>query len=93
MNTKYMRERCTNTEFYKTMFEIREEKECSIRGLAKECGLCYGTLIEFFNVDKPFRPLSDITMIKIHKNLGIDYEVMHDYNDVVINARENDRGE
>ena len=75
------------------MFEIREEKECSIRGLAKECGLCYGTLIEFFNVDKPFRPLSDITMIKIHKNLGIDYEVMHDYNDVVINARENDRGE
>jgi hypothetical protein len=32
-------------------------------------------------------------MIKIHKNLGIDYEVMHDYNDVVINARENDRGE
>ena len=52
MNSRYMRERCTNTEFYKIMFEIREEKECSIRGLAKECGLCYGTLIEFFNVDK-----------------------------------------
>lgn len=93
MNTEYMKERCMNTEYYKTMFKIREEKECSIRALAKECGLCYGTLIEFFNVDKPFRPLSDITMIKIHKNLGISYEVMNDYNNIVNDARENDRGE
>ena len=69
-----------NTEFYKQLLAIKREKECSIRGLAKECGLCYGTLIEFFNVEKPFRPLRDRTMAKIHNRLGISYKVMEEYN-------------
>lgn len=69
-----------NTEFYKQLLAIKREKEYSIRQLAKECGLCYGTLIEFFNVEKPFRPLRDKTMARIHNRLGISYEVMEEYN-------------
>ena len=76
-----------NTEFYREMLEIKRKRECSIRGLAKQCHLCYGTLIEFFNVDKPFRPLRDVTMDKIHNNLGISYDVMEEYNDYILNER------
>lgn len=76
-----------NTEFYRQMVEARRKRECSRRELAKVCGLCYGTLIEFFNVDKPFRPLRDSTMDKIHHNLGISYEVMEDYNKQVLKER------
>lgn len=76
-----------NTEFYKQLLAIKREKELSIRGLAKECGLCYGTLIEFFNKDKIFRPLRDTTMAKIHNNLGISYEVMEQYNEEIIKER------
>lgn len=76
-----------NTEFYKQLLAIKREKELSIRGLAKECGLCYGTLIEFFNKDKIFRPLRDTTMAKIHNNLGISYEVMEEYNKEILKER------
>ena len=76
-----------NTEFYKQLLAIKREKELSIRGLAKECGLCYGTLIEFFNKEKIFRPLRDTTMAKIHNNLGISYEVMEQYNEEIVKER------
>ena len=76
-----------NTEFYRQMLEIKRQKECSRRELAKECGLCHGTLIEFFNTEKPFRPLRDTTMAKIHNNLGISYEVMEDYNKQILEER------
>lgn len=76
-----------NTEFYKQLLAIKRNKELSIRGLAKECGLCYGTLIEFFNPEKPFRPLRDQTMARIHNRLGISYEVMEHYNKQIIEER------
>lgn len=76
-----------NTEFYKQMLTIKRHKECSIRDLAKECSLCYGTLIEFFNTEKPFRPLRESTMAKIHNRLGISYEVMEEYNKAILEER------
>lgn len=76
-----------NTEFYRQMLSIKRRNEFSIRGLAKECNLCYGTLIEFFNPDKPFRPLRDVTMAKIHNRLGISYDVMEEYNEYILNER------
>lgn len=76
-----------NTEFFNQMVEIKRKKECSIRKLAKECNLCYATLIEFFNVDKPFRPLRDTTMDKLHNRLGISYEVMEEYNKYILKER------
>lgn len=78
-----------NTEFYKQMVTIKREKEVSIRSLAKECGLSYGTLIEFFDTTRIFRPLRDVTMAKIHNNLGISYEVMEEYNKEVLKERGN----
>ena len=76
-----------NTRFYEQMVEIKRQKECSIRALAKECNLCYATLIEFFNVDKPFRPLRDTTMDKLHNRLGISYDVMEEYNKYILKER------
>lgn len=76
-----------NTEFYKQMLTIKRKKECSTRKLAAECGLCYGTLIEFFDTTRPFRPLRDSTMAKINHNLGISYEVMEDYNREIYKER------
>ena len=77
-----------NTEFYRQMVAIKREKEMSIREFATECGLCHGTLIEFFNKNKPFRPLRDRTMAKINHTLGISYEVMEEYNNTVLKERE-----
>ena len=77
-----------NTEFYRQMVAIKREKEMSIREFATECGLCHGTLIEFFNKNKPFRPLRDRTMAKINHTLGISYEVMEEYNNAVLKERE-----
>ena len=76
-----------NTEFYKQMLTIKRHKECSIRDLAKECSLCYGTLIEFFNTEKPFRLLTDKSMAKIHNKLGIDYSIMEEYNKEILKER------
>lgn len=78
-----------NTEFYKQMVDIKREKEVSIRSLARECGLSYGTLIEFFDKTRLFRPLRDTTMAKIHKNLGISYETMEEYNSEILKERGN----
>ena len=77
-----------NTDFYNQMVKIKRQKECSIRELAKECNLCYGTLIEFYNTDKPFRPLREQTMAKLNNHLGISYDIMEDYNKVIMNERE-----
>lgn len=84
-----------NTEFYRQLVAIQRKNETSRRGLAKMCGLCYGTFIEFFNPDKPFRPLREQTMAKIHNSLGISYEVMEDYNRIVKEERklQKERGE
>ena len=76
-----------DTDFYKQMVYIKRSKECSIRELAKECGLCYGTLIEFINTEKPFRPLREQTMAKIHNHLGIAYMVMENYNKTILKER------
>lgn len=77
-----------NTEFYKQMLSIKRAKECSIRALADECNICPGTLIEFFNVNKPFRPLRSITMARLNNHLGISYEVMEEYNEIVSKEKE-----
>ena len=78
-----------NTEFYNEMLTILRKNEVSKRQLAQMCGLSYGTLIEFFNIEKPFRPLRDQTMSKLHNRFGISYEVMTDYNNFVKNDRLN----
>ena len=84
-----------NTEFYKQLVAIQRKHEVSKRKFAKMCGVSYGTFIEFFNPDKPFRPLLDQTMAKIHNNLGISYEVMEDYNKAIKEERrlQKERGE
>lgn len=79
-----------NTEFYKQMINLKRKREVSIRGFAKECDLCYGTLIEFFNKDKPFRPLRESTMAKIHNRLGISYDIMEAYNNEIDKERGNE---
>ena len=76
-----------NTELYKQLLEIQRKHETSRRGLAKMCGVCYGTFIEFFNKERPFRPLRDKTMARIHNTFGISYEVMEDYNRAVEEER------
>lgn len=72
-----------NTEFFKEMTRIKRENSWSRREMSKHCGLCYGTLIEFFNIDKPFRPLRDKTMAQINHAFGISFEIMEDYNKYV----------
>ena len=47
-----------------------------------------GPLIEFFNVNKPFRPLRSITMARLNNHLGIDYEIMEEYNEIVSKEKE-----
>lgn len=76
-----------NTEFYRVMLKIKRDHEWSSREMAKACNLCYGTLIEFFNVNKPFRPLRDSTMAKINHAFDIPYEVMEQYNKEIIDIR------
>lgn len=82
-----------NTEFYKQLVAIQRKHAVSKRKLAKMCGVSYGTFIEFFNPDKPFRPLLDQTMAKIHNTFGISYDVMEDYNNIVKQERQKERGE
>lgn len=76
------------TEFYRQMLEMKREKELSSREFAKEMGLSYGLVIEFFNTDRPFRILTDKSMAKIHNNLGISYDVMQEYNKEILKERE-----
>lgn len=72
-----------NTEFYKQMLSIKRDNGWSCGDMARACNLCRGTLIEFFNVGKPFRPLRDATMGKIHHAFGISYKTMEEYNEVI----------
>ena len=76
-----------NTELYNTLLNIKREKELSSREFAKEIGLSYALIIEFFDTDKPFRLLTDKTMAKIHNKLGIDYSIMEEYNKQVLKER------
>lgn len=69
-----------NTEFYKQLLAIKREREISTRQLAKECNICYGTLVKFFNPEKEFTPIRDVTKARLHNRLGISYEVMDEYN-------------
>lgn len=76
-----------NTELYKLLLAKKREMEWSTRRLAKECGICYGTLVNFFNTDKPRCPLREITMARFHNKLGISYEVMEEYNKEILKER------
>lgn len=78
-----------NTEFYRQLLAVKRERELSTRKLAKECGICYGTLVNFFNPSKPSSPLRDVTMARINNKLGISYEVMEEYNKEVLKERGN----
>lgn len=77
----------TDTEFYKEMVRVLNEKECSKRQLAMECGVSYLTFVQFFNPKLPFKPLSQKTKARIHNHLGIDYELMDQYNEQVLKER------
>lgn len=77
----------TDSKFYKEMVNILHEKECSIRQLAKECGVSYLTFIQFFNPTYKFKPVSIKTQGKIHNHLGISYDVMEEYNEMVLKER------
>lgn len=76
-----------NTEFYRQMLDKLRESECSKREFAKLTELHYATVIEFFDTKRIFRPLSVKTMSRIHRNLGISYEVMEDYNKQILKER------
>ena len=76
-----------NTEFYRIMVEKLRENECSKREFAKRIELHYGTIIEFFDTNRLFRPLSVKNMSKIHNHLGISYDVMEEYNREILKER------
>jgi len=71
------------TNFYKIMKEKLRESELSITSFAKQCGICKPTMVDFFAENKPLRPIRNSTMGRIHKALGIDYEIMEEHNRLV----------
>lgn len=77
----------TESQFYKEMLQIKRDGEMSTRKLAEESGISHGTLIEFFNVNKPFRLMREETMARINHRLGISFEVMEEYNRLVLEKR------
>lgn len=77
----------TNSRFYKEMVRILNEKECSKRQLAMECGVSYLTFVRFFNPNYEFKPLSQKTKTRIHNHLGISFEIMDEYNEMVLKER------
>ena len=76
-----------NTEFYKIMVDKLRDSGCSKREFAKLCELHYATIIEFFDTNRIFRPLSVKTMSRIHKHLEIPYEIMEVYNKQILKER------
>ena len=76
-----------NTEFYEIMLNEMRTREVSIRGFAKQIGIGYASLIEFFDKDRIFRPLSNKTMAKIHNQVGIPYDIMEEYNEIILEER------
>jgi len=79
------------TEFHKIMKEKLRESELSITKFAEKCEMCKATMIDFFSDSIPLRPIRNSTMGRLHKNLGIDYEVMEEHNKMVKEYRK--RGE
>jgi len=77
-----------NTEYYEIMLNEMRIRECSIRQFAKQIGLGYASLIEFFDKNRPFRPLSNKTMAKVHNQVGIPYDIMEEYNEIILKERE-----
>lgn len=76
-----------NTRFYKMMLQYKRDHSLSLRELAKVCGVSRGTIINLLNENIEFRPLTDITMGKIHNSIGIPYEVMEEYNKEIYKER------
>ena len=77
----------TETRLYKEMVKVKQEKECSTRQLAVECGISYLTLVQFYNPDMPFKLITDKTKYKLHNHLGIPYEIIDEYNEILIKER------
>lgn len=77
-----------NTEYYEIMLNEMRAREFSIRQFAKFIGIGYASLIEFFDKSRPFRPLSNRTMAKIHNQVGIPYDIMEEYNEIILKERE-----
>ena len=77
-----------NTEYYEIMLDEMRKREFSIRQFAKFIGIGYASLIEFFDKSRPFRPLSNRTMAKIHNQVGIPYDIMEEYNEIILKERE-----
>ncbi len=77
----------TDSKFYKEMVKQLHDRECSIRQLAMLCGVSYLTFIHFFNPNYPFKPVSSKTKFKIHNHLGISYDVMDEYNEMILKER------
>lgn len=78
----------TNSRFYKEMLQVLNDKECSMRELAAECNVSYLTFLQFFNPDLPFKTLRPKTKAKIHNHLGISYEIMNEYNKMILEEKE-----
>jgi len=68
------------TEFYDIMKEKLRESELSITKFAERCGICKATMVDFFADNTPMRPIRNSTMGRIHKVLGIDYDIMEKHN-------------
>ena len=79
----------TESRFYKEMLRIMNDKECSKRECAKECGVGYLTILNFFNPNKSFQPIRQITKARLHNHLGIDYDIIEEYNELVLKERGN----
>lgn len=76
-----------NTEFYSIMVDEMHKRSMSIREFAKFTGISYASMIEFFNVDKPFRPLQSKNKARIHNTVGIPYDIIDEYNDYILKER------
>lgn len=76
-----------DTEFYKIMKEKLRDSELSITKFANTCGMHKATMVDFFSENIPLRPLRNATMGKLHKNLGIPYELMEEHNRCILENR------
>ena len=77
-----------NTKLYKEMVEILNKEECSIRQMAKKSGISYLTLLNFYNKNSIFRPISQKNKARLHNHFGIDCKDIDEYNDLVYKERE-----
>lgn len=76
-----------NTRLYKEMTKILNDKECSKRQLAQECGISYLTFVQFFNPNMIWKPFSPKLKSKLHNHLGISYDIIDEYNEKVMKER------